>query len=179
MAKLRVRTKKWRPKAPFALLRCRFSLDSIAPPPYQAQQEESRGEQRQGGRLWDRVGARGRNGANRQRSQVYGLVVGRVGTDDRVESWPLEKTPRPCNVCSRPTPRPLISWLISPETGSGVSPVDIIVPWLVIYVTSACGSLMSADAEPARIVRHNAPENAAEQSEDRFFMGNRYPSFPV
>src|ERR1700730_3376047 len=83
------------PKAPFALLRCRFCLHSVAPPPYQAQQEESRGEQRQAGRLWDRVGARGRDYANRQRSQVYGLIVGRVGTDDRVEGWPLEKTPRP------------------------------------------------------------------------------------
>src|ERR1700724_2104613 len=83
------------PKAPFELLRCRFSLHSVAPPPYQAQQEESRGEQRQAGRLWDRVGARGRDDANRQRSQVYGLIVGRVGTDDRVEGWPLEKTPRP------------------------------------------------------------------------------------
>ena len=59
-----------------------------------------------------------------------------------------------------------------------MSPVDIIVPWLVIYVTSACGSLMSADAEPASIVRHKAPENAAEQSKDRFFIGIRYPSLP-
>src|SRR3984893_12166224 len=83
------------PKAPVQLLGCGFSLHSVAPPPYQAQQEESRGEQRQAGRLWDRVGARGRDDANRQRSQVYGLIVGRVGTDDRVEGWPLEKTPRP------------------------------------------------------------------------------------
>ena len=56
---------KWRPKAPFAVLRCRFSLHSVTPSPYEAQQEESRAEQRQAGRLRDRVGARGRNDANR------------------------------------------------------------------------------------------------------------------
>ena len=84
-----------RPKAPFRFWEYRFSLHSVAPSPCQAQQEESRGEQRQAGRLWDRVGARTRDDANRQRSQVYGLIIGRVGTDDRVESWPLEKTPRP------------------------------------------------------------------------------------
>ena len=59
-----------------------------------------------------------------------------------------------------------------------MAPVDIIVPWLVISATSACGSLMSADAEPASIVRHKAPENAAEQSEDRFFIGNSIPESP-
>jgi hypothetical protein len=37
---------------------------------------------------------------------------------------------------------------------------------------------MSADAEPASIVRHKAPENAAEQSEDRFFIGNSIPESP-
>jgi hypothetical protein len=34
------------------------------------------------------------------------------------------------------------------------------------------GEMKSADAGPPSIVRHKAPENAAEQSEDRFFMGN-------
>ena len=35
-----------RPKAPFQFWEYRFSLHSVAPPPHQAQQEESRGEQR-------------------------------------------------------------------------------------------------------------------------------------
>jgi len=37
------------------------------------------------------------------------------------------------------------------------------------------GEMKSADAGPASIVSHNAPENAAEQSEDRIFMGKLIP----
>ena len=61
VAKLRVRTKSGAPKAPFAVFGVSVSLHSVTPSPYEAQQQESRGEQRQAGWLWDRVGARGRN----------------------------------------------------------------------------------------------------------------------
>ena len=37
------------------------------------------------------------------------------------------------------------------------------------------GEMKSADAGAASIVSHTAPENAAEQSEDRIFMGVSIP----
>jgi hypothetical protein len=41
----------------------RFSLNLVAPFPHQAEPEESRGEQRQAGRLWDRVSGYDSDGA--------------------------------------------------------------------------------------------------------------------
>jgi hypothetical protein len=46
VAKLRVRTKSTAPRRHSQFLRCRFTLHSVTPSPYEAQQEESRAEQR-------------------------------------------------------------------------------------------------------------------------------------